>query len=50
MNTYYCYKQTQSVIEGPSNHLVDNLQYNKDIVPKFNLLSRFALQFVDDTL
>jgi hypothetical protein len=50
MNAEYCYKQTQPRIEGLSNRLVDNLQYNEGIVPKFDSLSLFVHQFVDDTL
>jgi hypothetical protein len=50
MNVEYCYKQIQPKVEGLSNRLVDNLQYNKGTAPKFDLLSLFVYQFVDDTL
>jgi hypothetical protein len=50
MNTNYCYKQTQPKVEGLSNRLADNFQYNEGIVPKFDSLSLFVHQFVDDTL
>jgi hypothetical protein len=50
MNAKYCYKQTQPKVEGLSNRLVDNLQYNEGIAPKLNSLSVFVHQFVDDIL
>jgi hypothetical protein len=50
MNAEYFYKETQPKVEGLSNHLVDNLQYNKGIAPRFDSLSLFVHQFVDDTL
>jgi hypothetical protein len=50
INAYYCYKQTQPRVEGPSDHLIDNLQYSEGIVQKFGLLSLFAHQFEDDML
>jgi hypothetical protein len=50
MNVEYCYKQTQPKVEGLSNRLIDNLQYNEGIVPKFDSLSLFVHQFVDDML
>ena len=50
MNVKYCYKQTQPKVEGLFNRLVDHLRYNKDIAPKFDSLSLFVHQFVDDTL
>jgi hypothetical protein len=50
MNVYYCYKQTQPSIEGPSNHLIDNLQYNKNIASRFDSLSLITHQFEDDML
>jgi hypothetical protein len=50
MNVEYCYKQTQPKVEGLSNRLIDNLPYNEGIVPKFDSLSLFVHQFVDDML
>jgi hypothetical protein len=50
INVKYCYKQTQPKVEGLSNCLVNNLQYNEDIAPKFDSLSLFIHQFVDDML
>jgi hypothetical protein len=40
----------QFEIESPSNHLVDNLQCNESIAPRFDSFSQFTHQFVDDTL
>jgi hypothetical protein len=42
MNAEYCYKQTQPKVEGLSNRLVDNLQYNEDIASRFDSLSLFV--------
>jgi hypothetical protein len=50
MNAEYYYKQTQPRVESSSNHLVDNLRYNKGIAPRFDSLSLFVHQFVDDTM
>jgi hypothetical protein len=50
INVEYYYKQTQPKVEGLSNRLIDNLQYNKGIVPRFDSLSLFVHHFVDDTL
>jgi hypothetical protein len=50
INVEYYYKQTQPMVEGLSNRLIDNLQYNKGIVPRFDSLSLFVHHFVDDTL
>jgi hypothetical protein len=45
MNAEYCYKQTQPKVEGLFNHLIDNLQYNEGIAPRFDSLSLFVHQF-----